>query len=126
VTDGGRKMKKKINILHAIITEDTLLLETNEPINDLVPGEQILVDSDHYAFIYLMEQQEDYTYIVLPEQIWSSLKQAQEKMLRVMIGNNDHQMELSQFHEEFEYVINNIKGNSNYGSEMVAKVERMF
>ncbi|MEH7482390.1 hypothetical protein V7157_15165, partial [Neobacillus drentensis] len=48
-------MKKNIAILKAYIKEDKLMLETNEPILELVPGEQILVDSAQYSFIYLME-----------------------------------------------------------------------
>ncbi|MGG3564083.1 hypothetical protein ABES03_21070 [Neobacillus rhizosphaerae] len=119
-------MKKRITILNAIITEERLLLETNEPIKGLVPSEQILVDSDHYSFIYLMEQQEDYTYIVLPEQIWPSLKQALEEKIPVWITTTEQQIELINFHDELDYVINNIKGNSNYGSEMVTKVESLF
>lgn len=119
-------MKKRITILNAIITEKKLLLETNEPINGLIPSEQILVDSDQYSFIYLMEHQEDYTYIVLPEQIWPSLKEALEKNLPVWIHSNGDHIELINFHDEFDYVINNIKGNSNYGTEMVTKVERLF
>lgn len=124
--DGGRTMKKRITILNAIITEEKLLLETNEPINGLIPSEQILVDSDQYSFIYLMENQEDYTYIVLPEQIWPSLKEVLEKNLPVWIHSNGDHIELSSFHDEFDYVINNIKGNSNYGTEMVTKVESLF
>ncbi|MDQ1147070.1 hypothetical protein QE429_003897 [Bacillus sp. SORGH_AS 510] len=119
-------MKKRITILNAIITEEKLLLETNEPINGLIPSEQILVDSDQYSFIYLMENQEDYTYIVLPEQIWPSLKEVLEKNLPVWIHSNGDHIELSSFHDEFDYVINNIKGNSNYGTEMVTKVESLF
>lgn len=119
-------MKKRITILNAIITEEKLLLETNESINGMVPSEQILVDSDHFSFIYLMEQQDDYTYIVLPEQIWPLLKEALDKKLPVWLGINENQLEMNRFHDEFEYVIQNIKGNSNYGSEMVTKVESLF
>jgi hypothetical protein len=126
VKNGGRTMKKRITILNAIITDERLLLETNEPINGLVPSEQILVDSDHYSFIYLMEQQEDYTYIVLPEQIWPYLKQALEEKMPAWISTTEQQIELINFHDELDYVINNIKGNSNYGSEMVTKVESLF
>ncbi|MFF2446155.1 hypothetical protein ACFVSW_03555 [Neobacillus sp. NPDC058068] len=119
-------MKKRITILKASITENRLLLEANEPISGLVPAEQILVDSKQYSFIYLMEDKEDYTYIDLPEQIWSFLKSAQEQKLPVWINFKDQQLELLHFHEELEYVISNIGGNSNYGKEMVTKVEAIF
>ncbi len=120
------KMKKRITILEAIITDNKLILETNESINGLIPAEQILVDSTQCSFIYLMEDQEEYTYIVLPETIWPSLKAAQEQELPVKLSTNDDQIELVNFQEELEYIISNIKGNSNYGHEMVTKVEGVF
>ncbi|WP_040204553.1 UPF0738 family protein [Neobacillus jeddahensis] len=119
-------MKKRITILEAIITDNKLILETNESINGLIPAEQILVDSTQCSFIYLMEDQEEYTYIVLPETIWPSLKAAQEQELPVKLSTNDDQIELVNFQEELEYIISNIKGNSNYGHEMVTKVEGVF
>ncbi|MFZ7944605.1 MULTISPECIES: hypothetical protein [Bacillaceae] len=119
-------MKKRITIQQANLIENKLILETNEPITGLVPGEQILVDSDQYAFIYLMEDQEDYTYIVLSEEIWPLLKTANEQETPVCIAYNEEQLELTNFSEELEYVISNIKGNSNYGNEMVTKVEGIF
>ncbi|WP_066071206.1 hypothetical protein [Neobacillus soli] len=119
-------MKKTITILNANITENKLMLETNESINGLVPGEQLLVDSDQYAFIYLMEDKDDYTYIVLPEQIWPLLKTAQAELIPIWVTFNEEQTVLSNFHDELEYVISNIKGNSNYGNELVTKVESIF
>ena len=119
-------MKKRITILKAIIAEHKLLLETSEPVSGLVPGEQILVDSDHFAFVYLMEANDDYTYIVIHEQIWPILKNAQEQKVSVWLTYNDEQLELINFHDELEYVTTNIKGNSNYGKELVTKVEDIF
>lgn len=119
-------MKRSITILSAYITDDKFLLEAGSSIEGLIPSGQILVDSDKISFIYLMEDQEDYTYIVLPEQIWVLIKNAFEKKLPVWIKENDREIELINFHEEWEFVINNIKGNSNYGQEMVTKVESIF
>lgn len=124
--NGGKEMKKSITILQSKIIEKKLLLETSEPIIGLVPGEQILVDSDRYAFIYIMEDKDDYTYIVLHEQIWPILKNAQEQKIPVWVTSNDQQIELINFHDELEYVVTNIKGNSNYGEELVTKVEDIF
>ncbi|WHY78995.1 hypothetical protein QNH20_07640 [Neobacillus sp. WH10] len=119
-------MKKRITILKANITENKLLLETNEPVSGLVPGEQILVDSEQYSFIYLMEGQKDYSFIVLTEDIWPILKNAKVQEIPVWVTFKEEQTELINFHDELEYVISNIKGNSNYGNEMVAKVEGIF
>jgi len=119
-------MKKRIMIEKSYIIEEKLMLETNESILELVPGEQILVDSDQFSFIYLMEDKDDYTYIVLHEQIWPNLKIANEKKLPVWVTFNDEKKELENFQDEFNYVLTNISGNSNYGKEMVTKVERIF
>jgi hypothetical protein len=119
-------MKRKIIIQTAILTENELILETDEFINGLIPGEQILVDSDNSAFIYLMEDQNDYTYIVLSENLWPYLKTANEKKLPLLVKSNQEQIELISFLEELEYILSNIKGNSNYGDELVTKVEEFF
>lgn len=119
-------MKKRMIIEKSYIIEEKLMLETNESILELVPGEQILVDSDQFSFIYLMEDKDDYTYIVLHEQIWPHLKIANEKKLPVWVTFNEEKKELENFLDEFDYVLTNITGNSNYGKEMVTKVERIF
>lgn len=119
--------KKRIIGEKADITANKLLITADKTLKDLQPGGQILVDSDNTSFIYLMEGQDDeYTYIVLPEMIWPVLKKAKDEALPVWITYQDEHIELVDFLEELEYVISNIKGNSNYGKEMVAKVEEVF
>ncbi|NRD78445.1 hypothetical protein HPT25_13815 [Bacillus sp. BRMEA1] len=119
-------MKRKMTVISAKIKEKGLFLETAEDLTGLMPGEQMLVDSDHFAFIYIMEDQEDYTYIELSEQIWPQLKAPMEKKLSVWICNVNQEIMLQGFWDELEYLIENIKGNSNYGQEMVNKVEGFF
>ncbi|MGJ7910353.1 hypothetical protein [Neobacillus sp. LXY-1] len=119
-------MKKRMEVLKANLTDIKLLLHGNGSLEGLVPAGQILVDSDHISFIYLMETDEEYTYISLNEQIWPDLKIAYEEKLPIWIEWNNQQIELVHFHDEFEFIINNIKGNHNYGDEMVTKVERIF
>lgn len=119
-------MNKRITIIKADLMDERLLLHANKSIIGLIPNEQILVDSMHFSFVYLMENPEGYTYIDIPETIWSFLKITLEKRTPVWIQFEDEQMELSNFNEELEEVINNIRGNSNYGSEMVTKVEEIF
>lgn len=119
-------MKNRITIEKAYITEDKLMLQTNETVTGLVPVEQILVDSEQYSFIYLMEDKDDYTYIVLHEQIWPHLKTATEENLSVWITFDEEQMELINFLDEFNDILTNIKDNNNYGKELVIKVESIF
>jgi hypothetical protein len=119
-------MNKKIVITKANISNKKLQLQANEPITGLIQAEQILVDSKQFSFIYLMENQEGYTYIEIPESIWPLLKETVTKQIPVWIHFNEEELELTNFNEELVEVINNIRGNSNYGEEMVTKVERVF
>lgn len=118
--------KKRITVEKADITANKLLIIGDETIKDLRPAGQILVDSDNFSFIYIMEGHVDYTYIVLPQGVWPFLKIALNEDLSVWITYQDVYIELVDFTEELEYLISNIKGNSNYGKEMVAKVEDIF
>jgi hypothetical protein len=119
-------MKRKIIVKTANLVDRKLMLHVNETISGLIPMEQILVDSEQFSFIYLMEDNEDYTYIVISEPIWPLLKEALGEKIPVWIMFNEETMELTNFLEELEYVISNIQGNSNYGEGMVAKVEKNF
>lgn len=119
-------MKKRIIIMSSNVNSNKLVLKADESINGLLPAEQILVDSDQFSFIYLMEDKQEYTYIVLPDTIWPHLNDALVQNIPVWISFNGEQMELTNFHNELEYVISNIQGNSNYGEDMVKKVEEIF
>ena len=87
---------------------------------------QMLVDSDGLSFVYLLEKEEGYTYIVLPNLVWGELKTALTEQLPVYLSNQSERLLLNQFHEELSYLIENIKGNSNYGEKMVNEVEAVF
>ena len=87
---------------------------------------QMLVDSDGLSFIYLLEKEEDYTYIVIPNTVWKELKIALTEQLPVYLSKQSERLLLNQFHEELSYLIENIKGNSNYGEKMVNEVEAIF
>lgn len=119
-------MNKRILISKADITNNKVRLQANESITGLTPAEQILVDSKQFSFVYLMENQEGYTYIDIPEPIWPLLKETLTKHIPVWIHFNEEELELTNFNEEFVELINNIRGNSNYGEEMVTKVEGIF
>jgi hypothetical protein len=84
------------------------------------------VDSDELAFVYLLENENDYTYLVIKEETWSELKKGVEEQENVFVSNGTEQLVLIDFYEELNYLIENIKGNSNYGDAMVAKVEEIF
>lgn len=120
------EMRKRIPIILDKIVDEQLFLYIDQSILDLMPTGQMLVDSDQISFIYLLEGQEDYTYIVLPEQIWSTLKTAIDHHYPVYIVFNEEKVELTNFHEELGYLISNLHGNGNYGEEMERKAELYF
>ena len=60
----------------------------------------MLVDSDDLSFIYLLEKEDDYTYIVIPNTVWNELKIALTEQLPVYLSNESEQLLLNQFHEE--------------------------
>ena len=95
-------------------------------LNEYRASGQMLVDSDGLSFVYLLEKEEDYTYIVIPNTVWKELKIALTEQLPVYLSNQSERLLLNQFHEELSYLIENIKGNSNYGEKMVNEVEAIF
>jgi hypothetical protein len=119
-------MNKRITINKANLVDSKLYLHASESISGLSPTEQILVDSKEISFVYLMENLEGYTYIDMNEPIWPFLKKGLEQQTQVWVLFKDEQVELTNFYEELNELINNIRGNSNYGAEMVTKVEEIF
>jgi hypothetical protein len=121
-----KMMNKRILISTANISNNKLRLQASGSITGLTQTDQILVDSKQFSFVYLMENQEGYTYIDIPEPIWPLLKETVTKQIPVWIHFDEEEVELTSFNEELVEVINNIRGNSNYGEEMVTKVEETF
>lgn len=120
-------MREKITINNSkLIDDQELILQTEDSINELNPTGQMLVDSDHLSFIYIAEKNDVYTYIALHEETWANLKTALELKIPVFIANESEKLELVGIIDELQYLIENIKGNSNYGEEMVTKVEYTF
>lgn len=122
-------MNERLIIKNSLIknqAELQLEIESNHKLNDLRASGQMLVDSEGFSFIYLLENTDTYTYISIPETVWNDLKTAVLNNLPVMVTNGSEQILLTQFQEELTYLVENIKGNSNYGEEMVNKVEAVF
>lgn len=121
-------MKKRIKVLAVRKTEGKLLLET-EQVHDagnLAAKGQMLVDSDQFSFIYILDNGEDFLYIDLSSDIWPHLKEAKNEELPVYAKVGEKEILLTQFHEELEFLLENIKGNANYGEEMEKMVESVF
>ncbi|CAM3809334.1 UPF0738 family protein [Cytobacillus oceanisediminis] len=120
-------MKQKLTVEKAEMKENELFLGIADgSVSGMRAMEQILADSDNLSFIYIVDHNEDYTYISLPESVWPELKKAYDGNLPVYVTDQSERLLLKGFHEELGDLIENIRGNSNYGEEMVAKVESIF
>jgi hypothetical protein len=121
-------MKKMVSVLSGVIESNRLILNVDEKMSlvDVTAKEQMLVDSDQLSFVYILETDGEYTYLVLQARMWPKLKEAVDKSLSVVLTNQKETLSLPMFIEELTYLIENIKGNSNYGEEMVEKVENTF
>ncbi|QED50056.1 hypothetical protein FSZ17_08300 [Cytobacillus dafuensis] len=123
-------MKKKMLIIDIVYNENLneveLVAEDGLSIKDIIPMEQMLVDSDNLSFIYITDQNDDYLYVSIPDTIWVQLKRAIDLNMSVFLSDRQERKHLPGFIEELSYLIENIKGNSNYGESMVEKVESTF
>jgi CHAT domain-containing protein len=121
-------MKKMMPVMSAVIENKTLILNVDKTnsLDNVIPKGQMLVDSDQFSFVYILEIEEEYTYLVLTSEIWYLLKEAIDQKLPIVLSNQKYELPLPMFFEELTYLIENIKGNSNYGEEMVEKVESTF
>lgn len=121
-------MRTKIHIKEASIQNSELLLQPDEIFEgtNFIAKEQVLADSDHQAFIYLIEKNDEYSYISLPESIWSFLSIAIKEEYPVFIASDETKFELSGIVEELNDLLENIKGNSNYGEAFTVRVEQVF
>ncbi|WP_423409735.1 hypothetical protein AABM38_06975 [Heyndrickxia sp. MSNUG] len=121
-------MSERIMITNAIIENNELMLSTDSKANiaDLTATGQMLVDSDQLSFIYIVEKDEGYQYISIPYETWNVIHEGLGSGMEANLAAGGHKLKLQGFSEEMEYLISNIKGNSNYGEEMVAKVEQVF
>ncbi|MCI2253452.1 hypothetical protein L2D08_03635 [Domibacillus sp. PGB-M46] len=103
-----------------------LLSEEEVQVTHLKPVSQVITDSDAAAFVYLAEAEPGYVYLYVHESTWEEVKRAIDGGHPVEAAGEDGTFLLASFHEEMSDLLVNIEGNSNYGEEMVEKVERVF
>ena len=122
-------MREKIHVEKVIRNEenDVILLVNNDfPVSEIITTGQMLVDSSELAFVYIVEKNDSFIYVKLGENTWPILKEELESNRNFKLSNGKQISELPNLREELLYLIDNIKGNSNYGEEMVTKVEECF
>ncbi|RSD29421.1 hypothetical protein [Mesobacillus subterraneus] len=121
-------MSQRIKITNAKIENNELLLntETKMKLDGLAATGQMLVDSDQLSFIYIVDQEDGYRYVTIPDGTWSVIKEGLDAGIDTFLNSDGEKLKLEGFGTEMEYLIANITGNSNYGEEMVTKVEEVF
>lgn len=121
-------MKQKWMIKESFIKENELVFQLQEDVNlkNTKASGQILVDSDSLAFIYLLEKENEYVYLEIPEMVWQDCKVALESKAAFLIKDANGELLLENFKDELEYLIENIRGNGNYGEEMEKAVSSVF
>ncbi|MEH7223945.1 hypothetical protein V7112_09000 [Bacillus sp. JJ1566] len=122
-------MQKRIEISHFNYSNNGLELKAQQTDFDtagLRASGQMLVDSDSLAFIYKLENEQEFIYVSLPSAVWPSLKNVISEKQQVILHLEDNELELIYIIPELEYLLQNIEGNANYGDEMVELVENTF
>lgn len=87
---------------------------------------QMLVDSEELAFLYILDCEDGYNYVVFNRETWPALKENMDQKLPVFVLVDDEEIELTDFHSELTFLISNIKDNPNYGEKMNEEVKRIF
>ncbi|MEW4285336.1 hypothetical protein [Priestia koreensis] len=122
-------MQKRIEVKKSHSDQDTVYLTS-----ELFDGEitqasatgQMITDSDHVSFIYLVDINDQFTYVSLTKEVWPHLKEVLTHNKNVKLTINETEIELPGVKEELSYLVENIEGNANYGDDMVNEVERVF
>ncbi|WP_240374882.1 hypothetical protein [Bacillus piscicola] len=123
-------MEHILTIFNAERENEQLLLYPIEEWPDtewhkLKDGMRMLADSDALTFVYVLDLDGEFIQLRLPSQIWPQLAEAYTHEWSVSVSG-PKRVPLTHFHEEMNYLLSNIAGNGNYGTEMVDKVEKTF
>ncbi|WP_416151238.1 hypothetical protein ACM26V_09810 [Salipaludibacillus sp. HK11] len=120
-----KSIEEKSNQICFIVEDDISINEWDT----LEPVGRILVDSDGKAFVYMLENSKGYNHIRISHDKWSALAagmSTNKKPLLLLNGQPSSAIELLQLWEEMTLLIENIKGNQNYGTLFVEEVEKIF
>ncbi len=115
-----------VNQFQAVHNEIHFILNEKKQLSQLQPVGQVIVDSDNEAFLYIIEENDAYSYIGFPQAIWSQLVQMLKSGQQPYLKVEDGLMPLNQFTDELKGLLYNIVGNSNYGNRFVEAVEKEF
>ena len=116
-----RNTGMRIYVNEIKVKDDGIYCYTDKSTEGLTEAGQMLVDSDNYGFAYILDDGQSYSYLIFVKETWSMLHENKGKAIYI---NDDLKLEM--FDQELDYILSNIKGNSNYGKDFVAEVEEAF
>lgn len=96
------------------------------PFQGIEPEGRMLVDSDGEAFVYLLAHKDEYVQLRFEEPTWEILNTYRKEEWPVYVKTGIKPIKLEDFWTEFDFLLDNIEGNHNYGKEFVEKVEQVF
>lgn len=107
-------------------TEITQFTLSTSPEGAWTPANRVITDSDEMAFLYVIDENDAFSYLVFKQPVWTYLAQTIQAMKdpKVVIDGKNHV--LTGLYEELESLLFNIEGNSNYGEAFVNAVEETF
>lgn len=113
------KFKQVNNTLHFILNENEVDLQFK-------PAKQVIVDSDDFAFIYLVDAGQDYSYLRFSPTIWPQLVSILKEQQNPILNWGEQFIVLEDFVDELQMLVFNIEGNNNYGEQFSKAVEEAF
>lgn len=121
-------MRKIYNIEKYVDIHNKVTFIVNERDQDIqiIPTGRLFADSDHFAFLYIVEESDEFSYLRFGEDTWPTLVEMLRRGEDPLLSLGQRTMDLRGFHEELEPLIYNIEGNANYGEEFVGRVEAAF
>ncbi len=99
-----------IYITEIKIENNSMKCYTESSIEGMTPANRMIVDSDNFSFIYLLDNGDVFSRLHFVKETWSMLRDNRGKDIIV----NDTLI-LTSFWEELSDLLENIEGNNNYG-----------
>ncbi len=113
--------KMDIYVTEMKFENEVLNVFTEADIENCTAVSQMIVDSDDFSFIYLLDNGVDYVRLHFVSETWEMLERYRNQ--KIVLNES---LELIDFYDELNYLISNIEGNNNYGKEFEAKVVETF
>ncbi|WP_342388676.1 hypothetical protein [Salinicoccus bachuensis] len=101
--------------------DEALKCYAEEDTQGLKAAARMIVDSDNMAFIYMLDDGEEFRRVHFVKETWSMLKAHHGAEV---ILNTD--VILTDFWDELDYLIENIEDNNNYGEAFESAVKEEF